>query len=689
MLPIPNLDDKTFAQLIEDAKKQIPRYAPEWTDFNVHDPGITMLELLSWLAEGQRYYLDQVRDDHIRKYLKLLGTCPSPSKPARADVTFVLKTEVAANASAERPAIGLSSEESSDPSEEADPLDGSLPYAEPLLVPKGTVLMAGDIRFVTEQELYITPANLISIVTLTGSSIIDQTESAGHEGLSFKAFGDRAEAGSSVYLGFDRLMMPGTPIPVTFRLFDDYPVPIAEQEEGESFEANPPVVLEWEYLDENEDWLKLEVESDETGMLMRSGRILFLAPQDAVVKRLFPTAAADCCWFRCTVKSEGYELVPRIDSIMLHTVPVVQLDYVANDYIGRSNGLSNQSFEVKDGSGIVFDPPMKVEVFEIGADGAYGLSSWSEWTRQEDLDASGPDDSHFVFDPSIGMIRFGDGLYGKVPPATAEQSSIRISYYRTLGRQGNVSAGSISQFADHSDELASKLNVMQLLPASGGANAENVEDAVARTVKELRRLTRAVTNEDFEQLACTTPGLRVARAKALWSGDNTVTVVVVPYSDKPNPRPSAGFLHTVSSFLNQRRLLTTRVVVIAPQYVKVQANVLVTINSGHNGETVASAVSAELSRYLHPLEGGPNGKGWPFGRTVYLSELYALIDKVTGVDSVQRLQLFNTEGGGRIDDQGNFVMDSHALVYSADHKIEIELQMIGRSSQEGVGYVRA
>lgn len=683
MLPIPNLDDKTFAQLIEDAKKQIPRYAPEWTDFNVHDLGITMLELLSWLAESQRYYLDQVRDDHIRKYLKLLGTAPAPSKPARAEITFVLDTD---------PELAVYSAEQ--PVEEADVAEASVPpdyarlYAEPVLVPQGTPLIAGDIRFVTEQELHVTSAALVSIVTLAGSSIIDQTESAGHEGLSFKAFGDKAEAGSSLYLGFDRPIKPGTPIPVAFRLFDDYPVPIAEQEEGESFEVIPPVLLEWEYLNESEDWSKLEVASDDTGMLMRSGQIQFIAPQDIGVKRLFPTAAADCCWFRCTVKSEGYELVPRIDSIMLHTVPIVQLDYVANEYVGRSNGLSNQSFEVKNAGGIVSDPLMKVEVFETGTDGSYSWTGWKEWTRRDDLDASGPDDSHYVFDPSSGTIRFGDGLYGKVPPAATEHSSIRISYYRTMGRQGNVSADSIDQFADHAGELASKLNVLQLMPASGGANAERVEDAVARAVKELRRLTRAVTDDDYEQLACKTPGLRVARAKALWSGDNAVTVVVVPYSDKPNPRPSAGFLDTVSRFLNRHRLLTTRVVVKAPQYVKVQANVLVTINSGHDGDTVAAAVSSELSRYLHPLEGGSQGTGWPFGRTVYLSELYALIDKVNGVDSVQRLQLFNMEGGGRIDDQGNFVMDSNALVYSDVHRVEVEQQMFGRPLQEGVGYVR-
>ncbi|GMK40243.1 putative baseplate assembly protein [Paenibacillus sp. CCS19] len=682
MLPIPNLDDKTFAQLIEDAKKQIPRYAPEWTDFNVHDPGITMLELLSWLAESQRYYLDQVRDDHIRKYLKLLGTAPAPSKPARAEITFVLGADLEmAGYSIEQPF------EEAEGSESSVPSDNARLYAVPLLVPRGTPLMAGDIRFVTEQELHVTSAALVSIVTLAGSSIIDQTESAGHEGLSFKAFGDKAEAGSSLYLGFDQPIRPETPIPIAFRLSDDYPVPIAEQEEGEPFEVIPPVILEWEYLNESEGWSKLEVTSDETGMLMRAGRIVFLAPHDAGVKRLFPTAAVDCCWFRCTVKSEGYELVPRIDSIMLHTVPIVQLDYIADDYVGRSNGLSNQSFEVRDGGGIVSDPPMKLEVFETGKDGSYSWSGWTEWTRREDLDASGPDDSHYVFDPSSGTIRFGDGLYGKVPPAAGD-SSIRISYYRTMGRQGNVSAGAINQFADHAGELAGKLSILQLLPASGGANAERVEDAVARSVKELRRLTRAVTDEDYEQLACKTPGLRVARAKALWSGDNAVTVVVVPYSDKPNPRPSTGFLDTVSRFLNRHRLLTTRVVVKAPQYVKVQANVLVTINSGHDGETVAAAVSSELARYLHPLNGGSHGTGWPFGRTVYLSELYALIDKVNGVDSVQRLQLFNTEGGGRIDDQGNFVMDSNALVYSDVHKVEVEQQLFGRPLQEGVGYVR-
>jgi len=668
MLPIPILDDKTFAQLIEDAKKQIPRYAPEWTDYNVHDPGIAMLELLAWLAEGQRYYLDQVRGEHIRKYLKLLGVYPARAKPARAEATF------APNGSGQFTADG----------------EAGAAYDTPIRVPQGTQLLAGDLRFVTEQELYVTSASLVSIVTLTGSSVIDQTESAGHEGLSFKAFGDKAEAGSSLYLGFDRPIRPGTLVPVAFGLFDDYPVPIAaqEDEEEEPFEASPSVELEWEYWTGHSKWAKLEVASDETAMLTRSGRIVFRAPDDPGRATIFPVAAANCCWFRCTVRTSGYELAPRIDSIMLHTVPVVQLDYVDNVYVGRSNGLSNQSFEVKDGGGIALQPPMVVEVLESGEEPFDGRQGWSAWSGRNDLDASGPDDSHYMLDAEGGVIRFGDGLRGKVPPASAAQHSIRMSYYKTAGSQGNVSAGSIRQFADGASELAKRLGIAQLMPAAGGVDAESIEDAFVRAVKELKRLTRAVTDDDYERLACGTPGLRVARAKALQSGDNAVTVVVVPYSDKPNPQPSAGFLNSVARYLNRRRLVTTRVAVIAPKYVKVQVSALVTINGRQQGEEVAQAAAAALSRYLHPLEGGPRGTGWTFGRTVYLSELYALIDEVSGVDSVQRLQMFNPDGGGRIDDQGNFVLEPNALAYSDSHRIEIELPWFDRPSQEGAGYAR-
>jgi len=72
-IKIPQLDDVTFAELINEAKKLIPQYAPEWTDYNLHDPGITIIELLAWIAETQIFQLDQITDKMIISFLHLLG----------------------------------------------------------------------------------------------------------------------------------------------------------------------------------------------------------------------------------------------------------------------------------------------------------------------------------------------------------------------------------------------------------------------------------------------------------------------------------------------------------------------------------------------------------------------------------------------------------------------------------------
>lgn len=72
-LPIPNLDNLEFEKLLEEAKSLIPVYAPEWTNYNVSDPGITLVELFAWLSEMINYRLDQVTAENYMSFLKLLG----------------------------------------------------------------------------------------------------------------------------------------------------------------------------------------------------------------------------------------------------------------------------------------------------------------------------------------------------------------------------------------------------------------------------------------------------------------------------------------------------------------------------------------------------------------------------------------------------------------------------------------
>ena len=73
MLKVPQLNDMTYEQIIQRAVSRIPSLTDQWTDFNSHDPGITVLQTYAWLVDMLNYYMDATGDVHVKKYLKLLG----------------------------------------------------------------------------------------------------------------------------------------------------------------------------------------------------------------------------------------------------------------------------------------------------------------------------------------------------------------------------------------------------------------------------------------------------------------------------------------------------------------------------------------------------------------------------------------------------------------------------------------
>lgn len=166
-----------------------------------------------------------------------------------------------------------------------------------------------------------------------------------------------------------------------------------------------------------------------------------------------------------------------------------------------------------------------------------------------------------------------------------------------------------------------KSETMNYWSASGGADEESVEDAKARAPKELKARDRAVTSQDFEFLARQTPGVRVRRAHTLplyhpqFPGvevPGVVTVIVVPEVDETvnwPPMPSESTLKAVYGYLNQRRLLTTVVIVAHPKYVQVAAEATVVLLGAADPAEVKTKVEAALNRFLHPLNGGEDGQG--------------------------------------------------------------------------------
>jgi len=89
-LPAPNLDDRRFQDIVDEAKRRITRYCPEWTDHNVSDPGVALIELFAWMTEMILYRVNQVPDRLYVKFLELVGIELFSAAPARTDLLFTL-----------------------------------------------------------------------------------------------------------------------------------------------------------------------------------------------------------------------------------------------------------------------------------------------------------------------------------------------------------------------------------------------------------------------------------------------------------------------------------------------------------------------------------------------------------------------------------------------------------------------
>jgi hypothetical protein len=148
-----------------------------------------------------------------------------------------------------------------------------------------------------------------------------------------------------------------------------------------------------------------------------------------------------------------------------------------------------------------------------------------------------------------------------------------------------------------------------------------------------------------------------------------VSVIVVPDSDDPAPMPAEGTLKAVCDYLESRRLLTTEVYVLPPEYhlVCVRADVI-TSDSADLAE-VKTGIETSLLDYFHPLRGGEQNAGWPFGGRIYYSRVIQRVFSVPGVVSVERLTILLD--GDEMPLYQDIPLPEHALVYSTRHEINV------------------
>jgi predicted phage baseplate assembly protein len=646
-LPAPHLDDRHFQDLVDDAKRLVQQRCPEWTDHNVSDPGVTLIEAFAQMVDQLIYRLNRVPDRHYVKFLDLLGVELLPPAPARGEVTFWL--------SAPQPQTVSVRAETQVATARTDVQD--------------------PVVFSTVRGLDIVSCSFAHVASeVEGQEPVDRDRELLVPG-GFPCFSRRPGTGDALLVGLS-VAVPHCAVLIRV----DCPV------QGVGVDPrHPPLV--WEAWN-GSGWSRCDVERDDTGGFNRAGDVVLHVPGD---HQTALKARLRAGWLRCRVRpaqdrERPYQESPRIRGLTAFTVggtvEMAHAEAVRDEELGTAEGTPGQRLQLRRRPVVAWPEDTVLQV----SDG----DTWRDWARVPHFADSAPDAECFRMDLVAGEVELGpavreaDGTlhqYGAVPHRGA---LLRLSSYHTGGgRRGNVARGQVRVLKTSVPYIA---RVENRVPAVGGVEAETVDDAKVRGPVLLRSSGRAVTAEDFELLAReAAPG--AARVLCLPSADpaeaGVVRVVLVPHVatdplgavERRDLRPPESMLADVRARLEERRLVGTRILVIPAEYIGVTVVVRGTARRGHDPGEVREEVLRTLYRFLHPVTGGQDGRGWPFGRAVRAPEVHAALAALPGLDLSGQidLQLFPADAdGNRASAVDRLDLPPHGLVHSYAHQVRVQ-----------------
>ena len=440
--------------------------------------------------------------------------------------------------------------------------------------------------------------------------------------------------------------------------------------------------LSFEYWN-GSGWARLAA-ADGTDRLQRPGVIEFLGPADFAPSTQFGVSGY---WIRALLEP-GDEPPVQLRTLLANTTFATNAVTLEDDVLGSSDASANPTFRTRR-SPVLVGP--RLEVREAGLPSPEELAAlaapetsavtpaagstsevWVRWVQVADFHGSGPRDRHYVLDHLSGEVRFGDGVQGRIPPRGI--GNVRMARYRTGGGAGgNRGVGTIVQLHDTVPYID---QVTNFEPAQGGVAAESTASLVTRGPRALRHGGRAVALEDYEDLArlaspevarARTVPVRHLRDDPLGNTEvaGAVSVIIVPQSTDAKPLPSVGLMADVEDHLRAVATPTASVAVVGPLYVRVDVSAQIALASIEGARAVEAAVRDTLRAFLHPLTGGRQGAGWDFGRRPFLSDLYAVVSDVPGVDHVRKLTV------SQVEDIPGALSTGRFLVYSGDHQITL------------------
>lgn len=660
MLNLKNLDDQDYTEILETAEKQIALLTSEWTNAQESDPGVTLIELFTWLTAIERKYLNRISPQSENKLLNLLGIT---RRPQQGSHTWIAVSGM----------------------------------HEPVRLPAGVKWPSDQLVFENRDGYYLTDARFL--YAQANGSVLDADEMDGRHTLP--VFGQPPKLLSELTLSFDRPMAAKEKISC-YLTFDDQgftrnPVP-----EGQPFVELAEV--SWEYLTES-GWQPVNIIRDDTHGFLFSGAVVFQLEGHMAANK------QGVYQLRAVLMQEQYDLAPILKRFYLNAVALEQYDTLCESvryepgemqngilqprtYLGQygrsilyretdlgwqectdcrtksaddgaieaiylpeqwrdaSNAIllvsfaeeaekhavlasgtraSGQKTEIPPAD--VLESGLRVLVGEPGDPGTI----YHIWTPVEDFFSCGPADRVFAYDPDKRQIWFGDHAKGMAP--ARGRDNIRLAgLVRTAGARSNLRGGRITQVHPQCRAL-NMLKAEQFTPCSGGRDAETHEQRVRRAAALFSGRKRAVTAREYEIEARSTPGLLMRSVQVLpgmvcdeqgLREQAGCLTIVAQGEGNAILKPSDAYRQNILLHVNRKRLLNTRISVCWPAYIGIRlyGRVAVHLYQRDHEAQMIRAVKQYLARLNRSL-----------GQTLCFGELYALLDMLTCVARIESMRI--------------------------------------------------
>jgi len=584
-----SLNALTFNQLVDIGRAMIPTLAPRWTDHNIHDPGIMLMELIAWIAEAQMYSMDRLRRDEREAYAGLMGVEPRGPLPARGLVW---------------------------------PPADTTSWPDGVVVKQGSPISPDRITaptFFAAYDLQLTTAMLTRVETrFADGTSHDWTLVNAQQSATYMPFGDAAQPDTRLVLTFQwtppASQTATAPLSLGWEIVNDS----ASTDAPQPARSNLEVVLS-----DADGERRIPGVVDTTGGLLQSG-VLLLSPG-----RIAPDRGKFRLIFRSV--SGGLPRPPRVRRIGLNVVPMVQQQQI-QDPPGSGLAMPNQQYSLAS-DGFMFSgngsADLQVTTLENG-------QSFT-WTLTADLQNSGPTDRHFELDPATGTVTFGNGVNGMLVPSGAP---IQAAYKICNGTSGNLQPGMNWSVKGVAGAFGTNPE-----PTAGGLDATTLDDLRDEARVDVTGNRPLVTAADVENAAKSFSDLGVTRAVEMpyvaSQPGSRVLIVAGPHDSSgatPDLAESREFLRTVQRRITPRLPLGQTLRVESPKYVPVKISATLTAARNANPSDVQASALVELQKRIAIVTPDGNGE-WPLGRPVTLRSVQGWLRKVPGVAQLVSVNL--------------------------------------------------